>query len=307
MITTQPLQEKCPECGNKEFYVYAEKGQVICKKCSMVLDESLLDLGQEWGFEEDSDNKTSRAGAPFDPRIANNLRTNIGNASDIEKLNGDNKYLFKRLKQKNSWGVSLEASFNNALSNLRIISSFLKLTERVEKEAAAIYRHCAEKGLTRARSSESIVAAALYIACKIYGIPKTMKEFEKATGLNKKLIGKTYKFIVRELDMKLGPVNPIDFLDRFRSSLEMTAKTQTKATEIIEKALEKQLTSGCSPVTIAAVSLYVAGILEKEKRTQKRVAEVSGISEVSLRNRTRDFVTRLKIKNKAFENLVAID
>ncbi len=304
MITTQAIHEKCPECGSKNFYIIKEKGQVICKDCSVVMDESLMDLGQEWGFEEDSETKSGRAGAPFDPRVANNLRTNIGSPSDLSKLNSNNQSMYKRLKQKNSWGVSLEASFNHALSNLRLVASFLKLTERVEKEAAAIYRQCAEKGLTRARSSESIVASALYIACKIYGIPKTMKEFESATGLNKKLIGKTYKFIARELEIKLGPVNPIDFLDRFRSSLDMSPKAQTKAAEIIEQALRKEITSGCSPVTIAAVALYVAGILEKEKRTQKRVAEVSGISEVSLRNRTRDIVNKLKIKNKAFEGMM---
>ncbi len=298
MITAQLETEKCPECGSKDLYVMETKGQVICKKCSCVLDEKLVDFSHEWSFNEDSEEKTSRAGSPFDPRVANNLKTNIGNYEDMSRLSSENKFLFKRLKQKNNWGVSLEASFNNALSNLRVISSFLKLPEKVEKEGARIYRECAEKGLTRARSSESIVASSLYVACKIYGIPKTMKEFEKATGLNKKLIGKTYKFLARELQIKLAPANPIDYLDRFRSMLDLSPKTQTKATEIIENALKKEITSGCSPVTIAAVSLYLASLMEKEKRTQKRVAEVAGISEVSLRNRARDFLDKLKIKDK---------
>jgi len=305
MITTAKTQGvgRCPDCGNENFFVSETRGEIICKKCAAVVESNVIDFGQEWtSFEDDGKGRSSRVGAAFDPRVANNLRTRVGNPADFSKLKGNKRFQMRRLSQKNNWSSSaLETNFNNALSSLRVMASALKAPERVEREAARIYREAAERGLTRARSSETIVMASLYLACRVNDIPKTLKEFNDTFNVDKKIIGKAYKLVARELKIKLIPSSSLDFLGRFASALNLSAKTQSKAAEFVQKAEKKELVSGCNPTSTAAASLYISALINKEKRTQKQVSDISGISEVTLRAKVKELTNKLNIKNKALQ------
>lgn len=293
-------EAKCPDCGHENFFVDSDKGEVICRNCSFVVEDAQIDFTSETrAFDLAQLETRSRTGAPFDPRVANNLSTAIGNRQDLSKLDRRQKVLMQRIKKKNNWtSNSLEINFNTALNNLKMISNYLKLPEYVEKEAAVIYRNAAEKGLTIKRSIESIVVGSLYIAARIHGIPKSMDEFVKASKISKKVLGKTYKLIVRELSLKLVPCDPVDFVARFASILNLSAKVQTSALKMIEQAKKKQMLSGLSPISVAATTLYLSGLKEKEKRTQKEVADKTGITEATLRSRCKDFIRELKLKVK---------
>jgi len=293
-------ETNCPDCGHGNFFVNREKGEVICRNCSFVVEDTQVDFTSETrAFDLEQFENKSRTGAPFDPRIANNLATAIGNRRDLSKLNRKQKFLMTRIRKKNNWtSNSLEINFNTALSNLKMISSYLKLPQYVEKEAAVIYRSSAEKGLTIKRSIESIVVGSLYIAARMHGLPKSMDEFVKASKITKKVLGKTYKLIARELQIKLMPADPIEFVPRFASTLKLTAKVQTSALKMIAQAKAKQMLSGLSPISVAATTLYLSGLKEKEKRTQKEVAEKTGITEATLRSRCKDFMRELNLKVK---------
>ena len=300
MIVTKDKQisGKCPECNSDKFHYLEGKGEVICKACGTVVDETTIDFGKDWGFTEEGES-ISRSGSPFDPRVANNLRTSVGNYSDISKLSGSNRTIMNRIRKKNNWSASaLEANFNNALTYMRSIASFLKITDVVEKEAAQIYRTAAERGLTKCRSNDCIVVAALYIACRIHGIPKTMTEFADAAGINKKVLGKTYKLLMRTLSIKVQPNNPLDYLSRFCSALKLSPKVQSRAAELIEEAQSKELLSGLNPLSVAASTMYIASLMLKEKRTQKELSETTGITEVTLRKRVKELVKGLDINKK---------
>lgn len=289
---------KCPECGEDDFFVNKQKGEAICKQCSFVIDDALIDFGYEGRvFDSEDMESNSRSGAPFDPRVANNLITHVGNESDMASLPGHMRSVIKRIRKKNSWtSSSLENNLSVALSNLRIISSYLRLPEMAEKEAARIYRLCAERGLTKARSSDGLIVAALYISCRIFGLPKTIKEFSDASKVDKKVIGKYYKFLIDKLGIKITLNSPHDYIERFGSALELGPRTQSKAVEMLEKAEKAQITSGRSPVSLAATSLYLSAIMNGERKTQNEVTTTTQITEVTLRNRCQEFIRTLKLK-----------
>ena len=290
----------CPDCGHDKFFHNKERGEVICRNCSFVVDDTTIDFGDESrSFDFDDMQNKSRSGAAFDPRVANNLATQVGSSADLAKLPQRQAQVMRRIRKKNNWiSNSLEVNFSTALTNLRVISSYLKLPDSVEREAAVIYRQAAEKGLTIKRSIESIVVASVYIATRLYGLPKSMEEFVQASKVSKKVLGKTYKMIVRELDIKLSPANPVDYVERFGSELKLTAKVQTQALQYIEEAKGKEITSGLSPVSVAATTLYLAGLKLGERRTQKEVSDTTGITEATLRSRCKDFMRELKIDVK---------
>jgi transcription initiation factor TFIIB len=143
---------------------------------------------------------------------------------------------------------------------------------------------------------ESVVAGALYAACRRHDVPRTLDELSEASGIEKKEIGRTYRFITRELGIKILPSNPADYIARFASALKLSAETQSKSVEIIEQAQAVELTSGRGPTGIAAAALYVAALINGEKRTQREVADVAGVTEVTIRNRYKELLEKLELE-----------
>jgi len=129
-------------------------------------------------------------------------------------------------------------------------------------------------------------------------VPRTLDELSEASGIEKKEVGRTYRFITRELAISILPSNPIDYIPRFSSSLKLSPKTQSKAVEIIEMAQKQELTSGRGPTGIAAAGLYVAALINGEKRTQREVADVAGVTEVTIRNRYKELLDKLDLENE---------
>lgn len=292
---------KCPDCGSHDFFHNRGKGELICRQCSIVLDESMVDFGRDTRFFEDENDgaSNSRTGAPFDPLVVDNLGTSIGNASDISKLTGRNRALFQRIKKRQHWtATSFEQNLKTAFNQLKLMSGALSLPPSVEKEAAVLYRRCVERGLTKRSAIEHLVIASLFLASKLQGFPRAMKEFAAAAKIDMTILGKNYKLIMRELNVKISPTNPLDYVTKFATALKLSPKVQTKAVKYIEQMEKMGLTSGLSPLSVAASTLYISAQLEKEKRTQREFAEISGVTETTLRNRCKDLVRALKVKVK---------
>ena len=49
---------------------------------------------------------------------------------------------------------------------------------------------------------------------------------------------------------------------------------------------------------IAAAALYVAALINGEKRTQREVADVAGVTEVTIRNRYKELLDKLKLEKE---------
>ena len=176
-----------------------------------------------------------------------------------------------------------------ALSELDRQSSRLGIPRSVREDAAVIYRKAAKNKLIRGRSIESMVAASVYTACRRFNIPRTLDEIADTSKVSKKQIGKNYRFLSRELNIKLKPTSPIDYIPRFASQLKLSGKVESKAIEILKKSIKEGLTNGKGPTGLAATALYIASILLNERKTQRDVADVAGVTEVTIRNRCREW------------------
>ncbi len=296
-----PYIKKCPECGGINLILHKERGEVLCKDCGLVIEERLFDFGQEWReFDSDQSEKRRRTGAPLTySKFDRGLGTDVGQKGDVFKLSGKSRNKFFRLRK---WqyriSTAIERNLKLALAELKRVSSYLKLPRSVEEEASRIYTMAVQRGLVRGRSMESVVAGALYAACRRHEVPRTLDELSEASGIDKKEIGRTYRFVTRELGIRILPSNPLDYIPRFASALKLTPETQSKAVEILEMAENSELTSGRGPTGIAAASLYVAALINNEKKTQREVADIAGVTEVTIRNRYKELIKKLKLEEK---------
>ena len=183
-----------------------------------------------------------------------------------------------------------------ALSELDRMAAQMRLPRRVKEAAAALYRKAVMKKLIRGRSIEGMVSAALYAACRMEGIPRTLDEIARVSKVTKKEIGRSYRFMARGLGLNLRPTSPVDYVDRFGDALGVSSRTKQRAKEILQEAIKRGITSGKGPTGLAAAALYVASLLEGEKKTQREVAEVAHVTEVTVRNRYKELVEKLNIK-----------
>ena len=145
---------------------------------------------------------------------------------------------------------------------------------------------------------ESVITACLYAACRSYNIPRTLDEMATASDVERKEIGRTYRFIIRKLGIRIKQSSPKDYISRFSSVLKLSPKTQDDALKVLKQAENVELTSGRGPAGIAAAALYVAALLNSEKKTQREVADVAGITEVTIRNRYKELLEKLGLEER---------
>ena len=292
--------KQCPEC-NSSYLIYDEsRGELICGDCGLLVEEKMVDTSHELR-SFDKTEKKSRGGAPMSmQKFDKGLTTNIGEISDIYKLDSSQqtrKYL--RLKKwQERVSTSIERNLRLAMSELRRVASFLELPSVVKDEAARIYNYVLQRGLVRGRSMESVIAACIYAACRSYNIPRTLDEIANASEVERKEIGRTYRYIIRKIGLKMTPSSPKDYISRFSSTLHLSPQSQNEALQILDRAEISELTSGRGPAGIAAAALYVSALLNDEKKTQREVADVAGITEVTIRNRYKELLERLNLEEK---------
>ena len=292
--------KRCPECESVDLTYDDQKGEIICNECGLIIEEKMVDTGQDPGGQFDKSEKKGRGGAPISmQKYDKGLTTNVGEISDIYKLEAGQTRKFLRLKKwQERVSTSIERNLRLAMAELRRVASFLNLPSVIRDEASRIYNYVLQRGLVRGRSMESVIAACIYAACRSYNIPRTLDEIAGASDVERKEIGRTYRFIVRKLKIRVTPSSPKDYISRFASILHLTPKSQNDALKILKKADIVELTSGRGPAGIAAAALYVASLLNDEKRTQREVADVAGITEVTIRNRYKELIDRLKLEER---------
>ena len=292
--------KRCPECESVNLTYDDQQGEIVCNDCGLIVEEKMVDTGQESGGQFDKSEKKGRGGAPISmQKFDKGLTTNVGEISDIYKLEAGQTRKFLRLKKwQERVSTSIERNLRLAMAELRRVASFLTLPSVIREEASRIYNYVLQRGLVRGRSMESVIAACIYAACRSYNIPRTLDEIANASDVERKEIGRTYRFVVRKLKIKVTPSSPKDYISRFASILHLSPKSQNSALKILKKADIIELTSGRGPAGIAAAALYVAALLNDEKKTQREVADVAGITEVTIRNRYKELIEKLKLEEK---------
>ena len=290
---------KCPECGSTNILYDEIRGESYCSKCGAVINEAQVDTTQEWrAFDDDQRSKRVRTGAVLTPtKHDQGITTEIGKGrGELFKVSSKKRAQYYRLTKWHKRLIkSRDRNLSFALSELQRLISFLHLSKAIHEKVAKLYQQAVNKGLVRGRSTESIIAALLYTTCREEGAPRTLDEISKASGINKKDIGKTYRYIARKLKIRILPAKAQDYVPRFGSLLGLSERVQVRAVEVLDEAGKQDVTSGKGPIGVAAAALYIAAVLEGEKKTQREVADVIGVTEVTIRNRYKEMVDSLKI------------
>ena len=307
-VTRDPeSQTRCPECGSLRHLKDYKRGEIVCSNCGLVIEDGIMDPGPEWrAFDSEQVLARRRTGPPITYTLHDKGLSTVIDPRDRDSrgspLASGRKRQIHRLRKWDKREKVLGSVYRNlsyALSEMDRIAGQLQLPRNIREASSIIYRQALEKGLIRGLSIECCAASAIYIACRQFGIPRTLNEIAEATRHKKKEIAHSYQRIVRGLGIHLPPVTAIEYIPRFTSRLNLPGKVGTKTTEILREVINNGLSSGKTPHGLAGAAIYIACVLEGVKRTQDEIAKVAGSTPVTVRNRCKEIAEYFDIDIRA--------
>ena len=301
-IPHPPKVRSCPECGSNRLMRDYDCAEIVCMNCGFVVAAKLADQGPEWrAFDDEQRAKRARAGAPLTFTIHDKGLSTMIDWHDRDVYGkrlapGQKAQIYRLRKWQRRIRVSdaTERNLAFALSEISKIANNLNLPKNILETASVIYRKAVKERLIRGRSIQGVTAAAIYVACRQCGVARTLDEIALASTVNKKEVGRSYRFLIKELNYFIPPLKPSQYITKFSNQLTMQGKVEEIAHKILATAKELKLTSGRGPTGIAAAASYIASVLTGERKTQREIAEIAQVTEVTIRNRYKELVERLQ-------------
>lgn len=308
----------CDECGGTN--IVNNPKEKYCNDCGLVLDESPIDYGAEWSaasFEEKE--KRSRVGAPSTLTIHDKgLMSTISrisqdwNGKSVPPKNRAQMYRLMKLQRRTRIRGSVERNLVHALTEIDRMASAKSLSKDVRETAALLYRDALHKHLCRGRSIEGVATALLLKSAKLHGINLTLDEITGVSKVSKKEINRTYRFLNKGLYNELEELtsNGSAFqkyvttgeqarglVPRFCSDLGLNGEISMQAIDYLNRMDQMKKLSGKGPQGLAAAAIYITAILngKKDEVSQKRIAEVASVTEVTIRNRYKEMAKELDL------------
>ena len=296
----------CPECGSARLITDYETAERVCVDCGFVVAEKIVDKGPEWrAFTQEQRDKRRRVGTPstftihdkgLSTMIDRQNRDAYGRTLSSEKRAQINR--MRKWQRRVRVSNARERNLSIALSIMAKICSNISLPKPILETASIIYVKAFKNQLIRGRSIRGIAAASIYLACRKCGIMRTFDEVAQSSGLDRKKVGRCYRFIVKELREFIPASSPSHYISRLSNHLGLAGKAEIIALSILRASKKMHLISGKTPIGLAAAATYMASIMVSDRRTQREIAEEAGITEVTIRNRYKEILKNIDITVK---------
>jgi transcription initiation factor TFIIB len=292
----------CSVCCNNytDIITDSESGEVFCGDCGMVIGEKSGDItNPEWrAFTTEEHNERARTGTPtslakHDRGLAT-IISKTGRDASGQKLDTAMYSTYKRLR---TWDYrishynSLDRNLFQAFSQLYALKDKLGLSATIIEKTAYIYRKAEDKGLVRGRTISGMVAAAIYIACREIGTPRTLKEIAEISNIKRKNIALCCRLLIDELDLKVPMADPMKCIVKISNKANLSEKITRQAMDMMTEIIKSRISAGKNPMSFAATVLYLSSLRAGMNITQLDIAIAAGVTEVTIRNRIKELNT----------------
>ena len=284
-------KDECPTCGDK--IQITEEGFRACsnKKCG-ILYKDTLDESAEWRFYGANDSNSSdptRCGMPINPLLQeSSYGCKVGGGYNAS-------YEMKKIRRYTEWQSMpyKEKAHYDEFERIKIMANNSGIPKIIVDDALRYHKKISEQKTFRALNRDGIIAASIYISCRVNDYPRTAREIAVIFHLDNGSATKGCKNAVTilnklEKDMDgrdkthLCQTKPIDFIERFCSKLEIN-KELTKLAQFIALRIEKNhLMPENTPHSVAAGIVFFIASNCGLNITKFEVKKVSEISEVTI-------------------------
>jgi transcription initiation factor TFIIB len=215
---------------------------------------------------------------------------------------------------------------------MKILCDAIELPKSISDYAKFILKLVYDRDLFKGRKrGGGVVAAAIFMACRWGGVPRSFSEIaaltrisiyeigqvkstiekslrEHCTGDNIESDGKSSAVSVggdsstgigalamSSLSAEYGTANASDLMIRFCNRLHLPAKIHSVCIELAKRIQERGLLSGKSPLTVAAAGIYCVCSIRGIAKSVKEVAEVAGVAEGTVLKACKDIWAKKEV------------
>lgn len=302
VLPSNEIIKHCDEVNQRSVVADHESGEIICANCGAVITNWMLKSSPGWKVDhQDEQNIIWDRGDIFNSLNlhSTNLSTRIGKENrDASGKRLDPK-LHEKLSNLRKWDhiMQFDSESRNliqVISLLRRCKEKLGLPYLVIEKAAYIYREAQHNKMLRGRTTEAVLAASVYIACRQAGIPRTLNDVAKTNNIRCKEISSAYRLIVLKFDLRVPSIDQMHYLVRLANSTDVGERVKRHSIMVLNEIIEKELSAGKDPMGLAAAILYlISQQYGDPTKTQRYFADIAGVTDVTIRNRCNELKTEI--------------
>ncbi len=283
--------DKCQSCLSN--LAYNEDGFFVCTNSSCgILYTNMLDRAAEWryyGADDNASGDPTRCGMPINPLLK---ESSYGCKIMV---NSRSNYEMRKIKRYTEWQSMPyhEKALYDEISRIALMAGNAGIPKLIIDDAMRYHKKISEQKTFRGFNRDGIIAASIYISCRINNNPRTAKEIATIFNLDNSSATKGCKNAVSIINTLEGDVEnndktlfcktkPSAFIERFCSPLNINTEL-TKLCQFIAVKIEKNnIIPENTPHSIAAGIIYFISQLCNLNISKKDVNNITGISEVTI-------------------------
>ncbi len=284
--------EICSQCKTNLFI--GEDGFLCCpnKKCGIIYKDN-LDQSAEWRYYGADDNHGSdptRCGMPINPLLQE--------SSYSCKVLCPNKssYEMHKIKRYTDWQSMpyKEKSRYDEFQLITIISQNAGIPKMIIDDATRFHKKISDTKTFRGLNRDGIIAASIYISCRVNNYPRTAKEIADIFNLDNTSATKGCKnavSIINEIEQNnmndkeiitLNKTTPMSFIERYCSKLNINNELTNLCKFIANKIDKNNLIPENTPHSVAGGIIYFVSQVCNLNITKSTINNISKISEVTI-------------------------
>lgn len=277
---------KCPSCGSDNIVFDSARGEYTCS-CGRVLQENVA--VSELAFT--------------DSNVFGKFVSQSGDYGQIKCLLGYSKNAKELRRQK------VYKQIQQLASQLNLTQYHIEAAKRLFNMAQERnYELGHDKNFTQGRPTSHVIAAALYITCRLEKTPHLLIDFSDILQINLYVLGACYLKFVKYLHLDLPLVDPSLFIHRFCAKLEFGDKTHLvsiTALRLLQRMKRDWMTYGRRPNSLCGAAILIAARYHGFKRTTSQIVSTVHVCDETIRKRLEEFkkTTVASLTREEFEKI----
>ena len=285
-------RETCERC--QYSLSFSDEGFLICtnNKCGIIYKD-VLDQTPEWryyGADDSHNSDPTRCGMPINPLLEES-------AFGCKVLCiGKSSYEMRKIRRYTEW-QSMPYKEKSQYDDFQLITLYANnagISKKIIDDAIRYHKKITEYEQTfRGVNKDGLIAASIYISCRINNYPRTSKELSSIFHLDitsatqgcknaQTIINKLEKDMDNKDKTLFCKTKPVDFIERYCSKLNMNTELTKLCTFIAIQISKKNMMLENTPNAISAGIIYFIAQICKLNISKLDVRNVSEVSEVTI-------------------------
>lgn len=288
---TSGEREYCDVCESR--LAVTEERFLACtnNKCGLIYKDS-LDHSPEWRFHGGEDGggaDPTRCGMPINPLLEESsygckVLCKSGSSYEMRKIRRYAEWQSMPHKEKTQY---------EEFQRISTMAHHAGLSKLIVDDAMREHKRISERKTFRGLNRDGIIAASIYVACKINDCPRTPKEIADIFMLDKASATKGCKTaltLIEEMEQDvsddektcLSQTTPETFIERYCSKLNLCAELIKLCRFIALRIEQNKYIPENTPHSIAAGIIYFVAHSCSLDITKQQVNKITSISEVTI-------------------------